>query len=197
MGECTGVNVNARTNLFPPHNRINDRRMDAGSNKGTILRYPSSQDLIYLVLLQDMPLLPCAVLQQQTLFFLMPLYRFVQGTLSKAKHTILTHPLPLAGIKPLHLWCPFRRCFKGSFDVFWCYVFHIKRNSSGCDQQHCAAEDRLLALPPMPKNTQDNRDISLRDWKKEKMGSLWWVLHHDSRHSAHALNCLDSVIEND
>ncbi len=43
MGECTGVNVNARTNLFPPHNRINDRRMDAGSNKGTILRYPSSQ----------------------------------------------------------------------------------------------------------------------------------------------------------
>lgn len=41
---CTGVNVNARTNLFPPQNGINDRRMDVGCNKGTILRYPSSED---------------------------------------------------------------------------------------------------------------------------------------------------------
>lgn len=157
----------------------------------------ASVDLIYLVLLQDMRLLPYAVLQQQTLFFSSCLYIDSFRGPHQRQNTILTHPLPLAGIKPLHLWCPFRRCFKGSFDVFWCYVFHIKRNGSGCDQQHYAAEDRLLALPPMPKSTQDNRDISLRDWKKEKMESLWWVLHHDSRHSAHTLNCLDSIIEND
>jgi len=38
------VKVNTRTNLCQTQNRINDRRMDAGCNKGTILRYPSSQD---------------------------------------------------------------------------------------------------------------------------------------------------------
>lgn len=116
----------------------------------------------------------------------------------RQKHTVPMHPLPSAGIKPPYLSCPFRRCFKGSFDVFWRYVSHIKRNSSGWDQQCYVAEDSLFSPPPhqKQKSTWDNRDFSLSsksDWKKEKTEYLWHVLHHDSRWSAHALYCLNRI----
>lgn len=165
-----------------------------------IHHHRTSVYLIYLALLQDIRLLPYAVLHNKQCFSLMPLYRFAWETLSKAKHTVPTHPstpLPPSWYKTAVPFVSLQKMLQGKL---WCYVFHIKRNSSGCDPQHCVAEDSLL-LPLPHKNTWDNRDISLSnnsDWKKRKERteslSVYCITIADE---VRTLYCLDSVIDND
>lgn len=100
MRMCTGVNVNARTNLFPPQNTINDRTMDAVCNKDTILRHPSSQDFcgphISGATSGHTPFTICCATQQTLLCLNIDSFRRPH---QRQKHTIPTHPLPPAGIK--------------------------------------------------------------------------------------------------
>lgn len=156
---CTGVNVNARTNLFPPQNTINDRRMDAVCNKDTILRHPSSQDFcgphISGATSGHTPFTICCATQQTLLCLNIDSFRRPHQR-QKTHHPNSSTP-PSWYKKPPYLSCPFRRCFKGSFDVFWRYVSHIKRNSSGCDQQHYVAEDSLFSPPPHQKTKKHMR----------------------------------------